>query len=247
MFTDYDNPMKTIDPSIFMLRGFFLRNNQYAAAKLFSGCILRDTINGHSILVNTVEVYGCTNNPNIYSESFGKVKDGVVATSLPSTTFKPLYPGVWPATLQKFDGMKLIIGIRTSNVLVASRIRLDTKEDLLVGSVNLGFQLMTFKDSMITKLRQLRSRFDKPSGYTLCRASGSLADVNVCQTFITFTLADYDKGRDTGVNLFRLIEILVLKHGQAALPSKVKCQRCYPEIHGQNSNNPLINAISVSP
>ncbi|KAI9007896.1 hypothetical protein CLU79DRAFT_840369 [Phycomyces nitens] len=124
----------------------------YATEKLFSGCILRNTINGHSILVNTVEVYSRTKSVDIHRESFGKVKDGVIVTSLSPTTFKTLYPGVWPVTLQKFGGMKLIIRTRTSNVLATSSIQLDTKEDLLVGFINLGFQLTTVKDSMATKI-----------------------------------------------------------------------------------------------
>jgi hypothetical protein len=191
------------------------------------------------------------------------VKDGVVATSLPPTTFKTLYPGVWPVTLQKLDGMKLITDTRTSNVLVTSSIRLDTKEDPLVGSINLGFQLTTVKNSMAAKifvdqecldasiamaanartdrisdtsilyqLRQLRSKLDHRSAYTLCRASGPLTDVHVCQPFTTFTLTDYDKGRHSGANLFRLIGILVLKHGQAAMLPKSSVQDAIQQSTG---------------
>ncbi|KAI9005469.1 hypothetical protein CLU79DRAFT_781628 [Phycomyces nitens] len=160
--------------------------------------------------------------------------------------------------------MKLIIGTRTSNVLATSSIRLDTKEDPLVGCINLGFRLTTVKDSIATKifvdqecldtsvamaanagtdrisdtnilyqLRQLRSKFDHPSAYTLCRASGPLTDVHVCQPFTTFTLADYDKGRYPVANLFRLIGILVLKHGQAAMLPKSSVQDVIQQSTGK--------------
>ncbi|ORY91323.1 hypothetical protein BCR43DRAFT_104468 [Syncephalastrum racemosum] len=55
--------------------------------------------------------------------------------------------------------------------------------------------------SILYQLRQIRSKFDHPSAYSLCPASWPLTQVHVCQPFTIFTFGDHDKGRYAAANL----------------------------------------------
>jgi len=106
----------------------------YPQAKFFSATVLAGSIlfnrsNNQAITINTMEMYGRTKNIDSHRESFGKLKAGAQTTSLPPS-IKTLYPDVWPTTLQRHDGQKLVIGTQVSNALVTSSIRLDTNPPL---------------------------------------------------------------------------------------------------------------------
>lgn len=70
--------------------------------------------------------------------------------------------------------------------------------------------------NIIYQLRQIRSKFNSPNAYTLCRSSGPITKSHTCHPFSVFTLVDYDRGKNPGANLFRAIGVLVLKHGESA-------------------------------
>ncbi|CAO3679196.1 unnamed protein product [Rhizopus stolonifer] len=84
-------------------------------------------------------------------ETFGKEKDTSITTSIPPP-IDTMYPDVWPVSLQRSDGVKLVIGTQVSNILITSSIRLDTKMKPCIGSKCMSFQLTTTADSMSTKI-----------------------------------------------------------------------------------------------
>lgn len=124
---------------------------KYFTAKVLSGAILHNIRNDQAIMLNTVESYGRTKHVDIHRETFGKEKDTSISTSLPPP-IDTMYPDVWPVSLQRQDGIKLVIGTQVSNVLVTSSIRLDIKMKPCVGSKCLAFQLTTTADSLCTKI-----------------------------------------------------------------------------------------------
>ncbi|GAN02277.1 hypothetical protein MAM1_0019c01719 [Mucor ambiguus] len=126
---------------------------------LFFGCTFMNTIHKHLILANIVKVYGRTKNIDIYRESFGKVKDGVVATPLNPITLKTLCPRVWPrATVKDSIATKIFVDQECldASIAMAAKDGTDRISDT----------------SHLYQLRQLRSKFDHPSAHTLCHASG---------------------------------------------------------------------------
>lgn len=61
------------------------------------------------------------------------------------------------------------------------------------------------------QLRQIRTHFDSPSTYALCRASGPLAKNHTCHPFTLFTLNERDRGRSVYTSIFKVITNEVLK------------------------------------
>ncbi|SAM08702.1 hypothetical protein [Absidia glauca] len=136
-------------------------NFPFASAKLLPGSILFNTENGQAVLVSTVEMFGRTNNADIYREGFGKLKGAVQTTSLPPTTIKTMYPSVWPVSLQRSDGQKPVIGTEVSNALVTSCLRIDSKETPVVGSMSSGFNFSTINTSLSIKIFLDRESIDR--------------------------------------------------------------------------------------
>ncbi|KAI9005463.1 hypothetical protein CLU79DRAFT_713113 [Phycomyces nitens] len=102
-------------------------------------------------MANTVEAYGRTKHVDAHRETFGKEKDASITTSIPPP-IDTMYPDVWPVSLQRSDGVKLVIGTQVSNILITSSIRLDTKMKPCIGAKCMSFQLTTTADSMSTKI-----------------------------------------------------------------------------------------------
>ncbi|KAI8060875.1 hypothetical protein BC940DRAFT_337241 [Gongronella butleri] len=219
------------------------------SARVLAGAILFNTLNGQAIMINTIEMYGRTKLVDAHRETFGKQKDGVQSTSLPPP-IKKLYTNVWPMTLYRADGPKLVIGTLVSNALVTSSMRLDIKQQPSVGGMTNNFLLDAINSSLSTKifidrdclkdalalvdgtkalgdsgflacrLRQIRSKFDWLSAYALCRATGPLTEAHVCQPYTVFTLGNQDAGRNPGAHVFRAIAKAVLENGAAAQLAK---------------------------
>ncbi|KAI8638249.1 hypothetical protein BD408DRAFT_456455 [Parasitella parasitica] len=126
---------------------------RYFTDKIFSGAIMHKTGNGQAIMINTVEAYGRTKHVDGHHETFGRLKDTVVDTSLPSP-INTKYPDVWPNSLQHADGTKLLIGNQASNVLItSSMLRLDARVKPYVGSINMSFRLLSSTvDSLCVRL-----------------------------------------------------------------------------------------------
>lgn len=161
----------------------FFPNIQFVSAMMFAGSILLNTANGQAALVNTVEIFGRTKTVDVYREGFGKLKSTVQSTSLPPTTLKSLYPGVWPATTEGRDGKKLVIGTEVSNVLVTSCLRLDTKLSPVVGSSSSAFDLSSVKNSVSTKIF-----LDKESLDTCLKMAATSTTTRISDTHILYQL-----------------------------------------------------------
>lgn len=92
-------------------------------------------------MINTVELYGRTKVVDGYREPFGNHKDGIHTTSVPPS-LKTIHPDVWPVSLTRNDGPKLVIGTQVSNALVMSSILLDHKLLPPIGSITTNFNLI---------------------------------------------------------------------------------------------------------
>lgn len=66
------------------------------------------------------------------------------------------------------------------------------------------------------QLRQIRTRFDLPSTYTLVHASGPLTKNQTCHPYIIFTLIDCDRGSIPCATLLDTIGNEILKNGTKA-------------------------------
>lgn len=53
----------------------FYSNMEFVVAQLLAGSIIRNTMNGKTIMINTVEVYGRTKSVDIHREPFGTKKN----------------------------------------------------------------------------------------------------------------------------------------------------------------------------
>ncbi|KAI7860782.1 hypothetical protein BDC45DRAFT_5008 [Circinella umbellata] len=83
---------------------------------------------------------------------------------------------------------------------------------------------------IFNQLRQVRTHFDSPSTYTLCRASGPLTKSHTCQPYSLFTLIDYDRGRNPSAGIFQIIAEQVLKHHKTAKLNKENIMKLQKEI-----------------
>ncbi|SAL98013.1 hypothetical protein [Absidia glauca] len=130
----------------------FFPQTKFSTATMLAGAIMINTFTGHTIMINTVEVFGRIKNVDSFREPHGKLKGTIKQTSLPPTNIKTLYPCVWPVSIQNHDGKKIVIGTEVSNALVTSSIRLDCQEAPVIGSTTSGFDLNTINDSLSTKI-----------------------------------------------------------------------------------------------
>jgi hypothetical protein len=235
---------------------------KYYGAAILGGSILLNTRNNQAVMINTVELYGRTKVIDGHREPFGKLKDGVHATSLPPP-LNTIYPDIWPVLLSHNDVPRLIVGTQVLNALVTASICLDQNLPPSVGAVTSNFNL-TLSDSFATKifvdmesvtaaksiisdptttrvlntgmlshqLRQIRTRFDLPSTYNLCRASGPLTKNHTCHPYI-FTLIDCDRGHNPYAVLFDAIGNKILKNSTKAKLIKAVVVSCIENATGK--------------
>ncbi|KAG1581541.1 hypothetical protein G6F47_012423 [Rhizopus delemar] len=107
--------------------------------------------NNQALMINTIEMYGRTKCIDQHRETFGKMKDGVVATSHPPP-IQTIHHGVWPVLLKGREGHKLVIGTEVSNALVTSSIRLDEKHHASIGGITTNFLLKNMQDSLACRI-----------------------------------------------------------------------------------------------
>ncbi|KAG1174482.1 hypothetical protein G6F70_006542 [Rhizopus microsporus] len=124
---------------------------RYFIAKVLSGAIIHNTRNGQAIMANTVEAYERAEHIDEYRKTFGEEKDTLIITSIPPP-IDTTYPDVWPVSLQRSDGVKLVIGSQVSNILITYSIRIDTKMKPCIGSKCMSFQLTATADFISTKI-----------------------------------------------------------------------------------------------
>ncbi|ORX51648.1 hypothetical protein DM01DRAFT_1392742 [Hesseltinella vesiculosa] len=70
--------------------------------------------------------------------------------------------------------------------------------------------------NIVYQLKQLPSKFDRPTTYLCCREAGPYTKSHVCYPVTVFTLADNDRGRSTAATAMRSIAKAVLTHGMDA-------------------------------
>lgn len=105
---------------------------------------------------------------------------------------------------------------------LACKIFLDTE------SMNAGLAMINDPSAssvsdtgmLVHQLRQIRTRFDSPTTYNLCRASGPLTKVHACQPYSLFTLIEADRARNPCAKVFRLVAMQVLQQGNNAKLAK---------------------------
>ncbi|RCH78463.1 hypothetical protein CU098_002759, partial [Rhizopus stolonifer] len=124
---------------------------KYFSAVVLAGSILVNSRNNQALMINTIEMYGRTRCIDQHRETFGKMKDGVVATSHPPP-IQTIHHGVWPVLLKGREGHKLVIGTEVSNALVTSSIRLDEKHHASIGGITTNFLLKNMQDSLACRI-----------------------------------------------------------------------------------------------
>ncbi|KAI7902420.1 uncharacterized protein BX663DRAFT_486728 [Cokeromyces recurvatus] len=253
----------------------FYPHMKYFIAQLLAGSIINNAINNETIMVNTIEVYGRKKSVDIHREPFRNKKHNAIPTSLPPPC-KTSYSDVYPTTLNSKDGPTLVIGTQTFNALVTPSIRLDQMTKPSVGGVTTSFQLIGVdplltniyldKDSVekakslaetinatpvsniniMNQLQQLSTKFDEPSSYYLCRASGPITKSCQCYPYLIYTLYDFDRGRNPGSNIFANIGTSVLKNGDKASLKKILVDECISGTVGKAKSLLIdINALFV--
>jgi hypothetical protein len=143
------------------------------------------------------------------------------------------------------EGKKLVIGTKTLNALVTSSLRIDASHMASVGGTTLNFELdnssaltsAIFLDAdsirkanilasdprtdkidrfdFFHQLRQLRSKFQHSSTYTLCRSSSVFVNDHRSRPYTIFSYADFDSGEQESSakiasQLFREIAIAMI-------------------------------------
>ncbi|KAI8606681.1 hypothetical protein EDD21DRAFT_360431 [Dissophora ornata] len=180
------------------------------------------TAYGHTTIYNTIESYGRTKTTDPHREHYSTKKGAASETSLP-LPLKMMGSNVWPRTPSHPEGVRLVVGTLTCNILVTSSLRLDTAHSSSLGRTTLLFPIPTDEVSMTTaifldkeslragillakdtgakkisssnvlfQLRHLRSKFDSPATFILCRASSFITRSHLCHPYSISTLASFD-------------------------------------------------------
>lgn len=235
---------------------------RFACAQLLAGAIIINK-NNEAVLVNTVEIYNRQRTLDVHRETFVNKKGMATLSSLPPIDTK--YYNTWVTIMGDTDGSKLVVGTKTLNALITSSLRIDSVHQASIGGVISHFDLddstalttSVFLDNesiekanilasnpnaskinrfdLRYQLRQLRSKFQYPSTYLLCRASSIFANDLRSQPYTIFTLYEApDTGRDSATKmvskLFYNVANLVHSSTNPTLPKQyvntlfVKCQ-----------------------
>ncbi|KAF9577708.1 hypothetical protein BGW38_006908, partial [Lunasporangiospora selenospora] len=95
------------------------------------------------------------------------------------------------------------------------------------------------KENIMEQLRQVRSKFDDPSTYLLCRSAGYFTNDHTCQPFTVFTLANSDslqKGNGAaGAMVFNKIAKNVLMFGSEATLQRKTIESAIDQSNGEGS------------
>ncbi|KAF8917128.1 hypothetical protein BGZ58_005163, partial [Dissophora ornata] len=126
-------------------------NLKFICAKIFSGCIMLNSENGHAIMANCIESYGRRSFVDAHSEQFRLSKGNAPQTSIPPYK-ESRYEDIWPMTLPSKEGDKLVIGAQSFNALITSSIRLDLVEPPSLGGATTLFELKEKTASKNTKI-----------------------------------------------------------------------------------------------
>ncbi|KAF8981756.1 hypothetical protein BGZ46_002324 [Entomortierella lignicola] len=138
----------------------FLKGLRFACARLLSGAIMLNTINGEAIILNTVEAYCRDRTLDAHREIMIASMGEAVDTSLPDSGLCH-YKYIWPRTVYFFENQpRLIVGTKSCNILVTSSLRLDVNGEK---RNSLGGTTMSFKLSDDRSSRGIRIFLDEKS------------------------------------------------------------------------------------
>ncbi|KAI8975791.1 hypothetical protein BDF20DRAFT_880774 [Mycotypha africana] len=236
---------------------------KYFTAAILAGSILLNTRKSEAIMINTVELYGRTKIVDGHREPFGNQKDGVHTTSLPpplKTVHLDVWPvclsrndgpklviGTQVSNALITSSIRLDKNLPPSVGGITTNFHL-TFSDSFASKIFVDVESATAAKTIISdptrtcvsntgilshQLRQIRTRFDMSSTYTLARASGPLTKNHTCHPYTIFTLIDCDRGRSPCAALFDAVANEVLKNGNKANLMKHVVLSCYETATGQ--------------
>ncbi|GAA5799033.1 hypothetical protein HPULCUR_004442 [Helicostylum pulchrum] len=217
---------------------------RYCGSQMLAGAILAEGQN--SILLNTVEPYSRDLLLDAHYERLSADQ-----SSFPETL--GIYGFLFICLIDTQDGKKLIIGTRTCNFLVTSSMRLDVhsvnlgpstthftptnKTRLFLDKASLDIVKPMLRNETVNEcqqmpilyqLRQLRSKFDRLSTYTKCRASSSFTSHPFLQPTTIWTFSSQNGStlinlsqEKIGALIFRTLAIRVCKDGAHASLDRV--------------------------
>ncbi|CAO3601382.1 unnamed protein product [Absidia cylindrospora] len=220
---------------------------RFFASQLLAGAIVID--DSKSLFLNTVEPYGRDSSIDAH---FERRLPGN-ASSYPTAVgpYGHLTIQVMPGAGGNENAAKLVVGTRTCNFLVTSSLRLDANSVnmgpstthfapssaitsrlfLDTSSIQLATALLNDTNTMqsqemavLFQLKQVRSKFDCLSTYTLCRSSSTLSSYMELQPATIWTLCENDSQQKKSMRsqekiasgVFRLIAVEVIKKGKLA-------------------------------
>lgn len=251
----------------------FYPHMKYFAAQLLAGSIINNASKRQSIMANTIEVYGRKKNVDLHREPFGNKKHFAMPTSLPppqKTRYPDVWPTTLNNNdgLKLVIGTQSLNALVTSSLRldeaarpnvggVATNFQLTTVESSLSTYIYLDEESIGKANDLVNKidatslgnsnimdqLRQLSTKFDAPSSYYLCRASGSITKSHQCHPYSIYTLYDFDRGRNPASKIFAEISISVLKNGRQGTLSKALVNDCLLTTVGKA--NVLLTEIRV--
>lgn len=112
---------------------------RFFCALVLSGAIVVNKTVGETLLINTIEVYGRFRTVDSHFERFNMKKNMFPPSSLPPTNCR--YKNVCLTTIKDSDGVKLVVGTKVFDGLVASSIRVDKELLPEVGPTTSNFLL----------------------------------------------------------------------------------------------------------
>ncbi|KAK3834550.1 MAG: hypothetical protein J3R72DRAFT_452106 [Linnemannia gamsii] len=240
---------------------------RYACAKALAGCIIFNTKSCQAVMANTIEVYGRTKMVDVHRESFVVRKGQPVATSLPPSMRTPYlnvwpktlsspegerlvigtrsFNALVTSSLRLDTKMEASVGGTTLSFLLSStHDSLATKIFLDAESVRAALELAKDVEAwsvsasdLICQLRQVKTHFDDPSTYYLCRASSDFAMNHPNQPYTVFSLASFDQAHSgygvAASRIFRLVANMAIKSGADAKLAK----QAVVELRGRCANS----------
>lgn len=231
---------------------------RYVTSQLFAGSILVEK--ARCLMVLCIEPYGRLKSVEAHHERYYARSPAI--SSLPSVGGR--YENLCVVNSSEDYGSKIKIGTMVSDVLVTASIEIGDSTVVNIGSSSQNFK--TTKDTRIyldtdsldrskrllrdtlccqlssfdalAQLKQVRSKFDHISTYTMCRASSSFTNNHLCRPYTIWTLADYDSPQvvesqaKKASKAFQHIGLSVIRSGPQAELDVGQIQQILPECKG---------------
>ncbi|KAG0162387.1 hypothetical protein DFQ30_002187 [Apophysomyces sp. BC1015] len=207
-----------------------------------------------------IEPYGRLKSVDAHHERYYAKSPAI--SSLPSVGGR--YENLCVVNSGEDNGSKIKIGTMVSDVLVTASIEVGDTTVVNIGSSTQTFsttndtriyldadsldrskrlladtlccQLSSF--DALAQLKQVRSKFDHISTYTMCRASSSFTNNHLCRPYTIWTFADYDSPQvveaqaKKASKVFQHIGLSVIGSGPQAELEVGQIQQILPECKG---------------